>query len=129
MNPPSRYHIALTTNWRSKNTQSFQSQGENRITDDASQRRKKNYELQKRERLIAGPNQKGQNADHKNRLYTVEQLFELQSEQLTKLATRDNKAIGLAKEQGTTTHTQMREEILQPTEDILRALRNQFYQA
>ena len=69
-----------------------------------------------------------ENAEHKTRLYKVEQLFELQSEQLTKLAAYDNQAIGLAKEQGTTTHTQMREEVLQPTEDILKALQNQFSQ-
>jgi hypothetical protein len=45
-----------------------------------------------------------------------------------KLAAYDNQAIGLAKEQDTTTHTQMREEILQPTEDILKALQNQISQ-
>jgi hypothetical protein len=83
------------------------------------------YEQEKRERLISGDKEKGPKAPHNARMREAETLFNLQSKQLSKLASCENRRLESIDEEERLTLEQRWVEIITPTEDIVAAIYRQ----
>ena len=84
--------------------------------------RKEKYEQEKRERLISGDRQKGPKAAHNARMREVETLFDLQSEQLSKLASVENRCLEPVNADEKMALEHRWQEIIKPTEDIVASI-------
>jgi hypothetical protein len=80
------------------------------------------YEQEKRERLILGDDQKGPKANHNVRMREVEALFDLQSKQLSKLASCENGCLIAADKREKLALEHRLREISSPTGDFLKTI-------